>query len=79
VTRRLQVLFLVALLGVLVVVGVVVADLGGPVAAAVYGVVAVGLLVAGAARARAAVTARPRPVQHCTCCDGDHTAPVQVV
>ena len=78
-TGRLQLLFLVALLGVLVVVGVVVAELGGPVAAAVFAVVALGLLVAGAARARAAVAARPRPVQHCTCCDGDHTAPVQVV
>ena len=78
-TRRLQVLFLVALLGVLAVVGLVVAAIGGTLAAGVYAVVALVLLGLGAARARAALAPRTRPVQHCTCCDGDHTAPVQVV
>ena len=78
-TRRLQVLFLAALLGVLVVVGVVVAELGGPLAVAVYAVAVLALLAYGAARARAALAPRTRPVQHCTCCDGDHTAPVKVV
>jgi hypothetical protein len=79
VTRRLQVLFLLALVGVLAALGLVVAELGGPVAVAVYAAVVLGLLVAGAARARAALAPARRPVQHCTCCDGDHTAPVQVV
>ncbi len=78
-SRRVQLLFLAALVGVLVCVGLGVLALAGSVPALAYAVVALGLLVAGAARARAAVAARSRPVQHCTCCDGDHTAPVQVV
>jgi hypothetical protein len=77
-TRRLQVLFLLALLGVLVAVGLVVADAGGPAAAAAYAALVLALLVVGAVRARRAAEPR-RPVQHCACCDGDHTAPVQVV
>jgi len=78
VTRRLQVLFLLSLAGVLLAVGVVVGELAGPLAAAVYGAAVLALLVVGAVRARRAVAAR-RPVQHCSCCDGDHAAPVQVV
>jgi hypothetical protein len=79
VNRRLAALFLLALLGVLVAGGVVVADLGGPVAAGVYAGVVLALLVVGALRARRAAVPARRPVQHCTCCDGDHSAPVQVV
>jgi hypothetical protein len=78
VTRRLQVLFLLSLLGVLVAVGVVVGELAGPLAVATYAVAVLALLLVGAARARRTTAAR-RPAQHCSCCDGDHTAPVQVV
>lgn len=75
-TRRLQVLFLLALLGVLVAVGVVVHALGGVVAVAGYAVAALALLAVGAGRARARAEPRGR---RCTCCDGDHTAPVRVL
>jgi hypothetical protein len=78
VTRRLQVLFLLSLLGVLLAVGVVVGEVAGPVGAAGYALAAGGLVVLGAARARRASASR-RLVRHCTCCDGDHAAPVQVV
>jgi hypothetical protein len=74
---RLAVLFLVALLGVLAAVGLVVADLAGPVALAAYVVAVAALLVAGAVRSRRA-SVRPAP-KRCTCCDGDHAAPVRVV
>ena len=78
-SRLVQVLFLVSLLGVLVCVGLVVADLAGTWAAVAYGVVALVLLVAGSARARAAqAAARPAAAQACSCCDGDHTKPVTV-
>ena len=77
--RRLAVLFLVALLGVVVAVGLVVADLGGVPAALGYAAVVVLLLGLGAAYGRRATVRRTRPVQHCSCCDGDHTAPVRVV
>jgi hypothetical protein len=56
-TRRVQVLFLLALVGVLVCLGLVVGGLAGPWAAAAYAVVALGLLVVGSARARAAQAA----------------------
>ena len=79
-TRRLQVLFLAALLGVLVVVGVVVADLAGPWATAAYAVVVGVLLSLGAARARGA-QARERAAagRTCTCCTTSQHDPVKVV
>ena len=78
--RRTQLLFLTALLGVLAIVGIVVADLLGTVAAVVYAVVAVGLVLVGAARARAAEAARRRAAgRTCTCCTTSHFDPVTVV
>ena len=78
-TRRLQVLFLAALAGLLLVVGVVVGELVGPAAVAVYAALVLAGLAVAARRAKAAAAPARRPVQHCTCCDGDHTAPVQVI
>jgi hypothetical protein len=78
-SRRLAALFLLALAGVVVAVGLVVADLGGvPALLGYLGVVLV-LAGLGVARGRRAAAPARRPVQHCSCCDGDHTAPVRVV
>jgi hypothetical protein len=80
VPKRLAVLFLLAILGVLVAVALVVGAVFGPVAAAVYGVlVVVGLLAATAAakrRVRAVARAEGRT---CTCCTGSVHDPVQVI
>jgi len=79
-SKRLAALFGVALLGVLVAGGLLVAALGGLPAVLGYVAVAAVLLGLGVARARRlAPPPTPARVQHCTCCDGDHTAPVQVV
>jgi hypothetical protein len=37
------------------------------------------LLAVGALRLRRLSAGAAPPVQHCTCCDGDHAAPVRVV
>jgi hypothetical protein len=78
--QRLQVLFLVALLGVLLAVGLVVDELAGRWAAVGYAVVAVLLVSVAAARARAA-QARARVVagRTCTCCTTTQHDPVQVI
>ena len=76
-SRRLQVLFLLALVGVLAAAGLVVADLAGPVAATGYAVVTAGLLLAVAARARAAADARPAG-STCSCCTSTVHDPVEV-
>jgi hypothetical protein len=69
VTRRLQLLFLAALLGVLVALGLLAAALGGAVAVGAYAVVALGVVLVGAARARRAVSAARREAgRTCTCC-----------
>ncbi|MCY7366489.1 MAG: hypothetical protein LH469_14440 [Frankiaceae bacterium] len=79
-TRRPQVLFLAALLGVLVVVGLVVAALAGPWAAAAYAVVVLALLSLGAGRARAAqARARAAAGRTCTCCTTSQHDPVKVI
>ena len=79
-SRRVQVLFLAALLGVLLVVGHVVADVAGPWAAAAYAVVVLVLLSLGAGRARAA-QARERAAagRSCTCCTTSQHDPVKVI
>ena len=78
--RRLQVLFLAALLGVLVVLGIVVGALAGRWAVLVYTVVAAGLLVVGAARARAAQErARTAAGRTCTCCTTSQHDSVKVI
>ena len=77
-SRRLAGLFLVALLGVIAVVGIVAHAVGGVAGLIGWLALATAALTAGAARLRHAV-AGPAPAQHCTCCDGDHTAPVRIV
>ena len=79
VPRHLAVLFLLALAGVLVAVGIVVGELTGAVGAVVFAALALGAVGYGAVRARRAALARQQPSRHCTCCDGDHSAPVRVV
>ena len=76
-TRRLQVLFLLALLGVLLAAGLVLADLAGPLAAVAYAVVVLGGLLYAASRARAAAAAPP-PGRTCTCCTSTVHDPVEV-
>jgi hypothetical protein len=75
VTRRLQVLFLLALLGVLVLLGLVVLALLGPVAAAVYAVAALAVLGRAAWRARADAAPVGRT---CSCCTSTVHDPVEV-
>ena len=79
-SRRLQLLFLVALVGVLVCVGLGVLALAGPIAAAVFAVAALGLLSVGAARSRAAQqTARREAGYSCSCCTTSQHDPVKVI
>lgn len=64
--RRLQALFLLSLLGVLVVLGLLVTAALGAVAGLAYAAVVLTLLCAGAWRARA--VAAPPSGRTCTCC-----------
>ncbi len=75
--RRLQVQFLIAFAGVLVVLGLVVGELAGPVGLGVYAVAVTGLVAAGARRAR--LRALPPPGRTCTCCTSTVHDPVRVV
>ena len=78
--KRLQVLFLGALVGVLGCVGLGVLAVAGAVVALVYVVVVAGLLVLGATRARAAQErARRLAGRSCTCCTTSQHDPVRVV
>ena len=76
--RGLAALFLVALLGVLVVGALVALEVGGVLALAGYVAVVVVLLALAVLRLRR-LAPPPAPKQHCSCCDGDHLAPVRVV
>jgi hypothetical protein len=77
---RLQLLFLVALLGVLTCVGLGLLAVAGPVTAAAYSVVALVLLALGAARARAAQDAARRAAgRTCSCCTSSQHDPVKVI
>ena len=79
-TRRVQVLFLAALLGVLAIVGLAVGALAGVWAAVAYAVVVLVLLFVGAARARAAQDrARSAAGRTCTCCTTSQHDPVKVI
>ena len=77
--RHLAALFLLALAGVLVAAGIVVGELAGPVGAVVYGAAALAAVGYAAARARRAAAVRQQQSRRCSCCDGDHSAPVRVV
>ena len=79
-TRRLQLLFLVAVVGVLACVGLLLGAVAGPVAAVGYAVVVLVLLAVGARRARAAQErARRAAGRSCTCCTTSQHDPVEVV
>ena len=78
--RRLLALLCVALVGVLLVVGLVVTSLFGVVGAVVYAVAAAALLVVGAARGRTLLAPPARADgRTCTCCTASHFDPVQVI
>ena len=79
-SRRLLGLLCAAVLGVLLAVGLVVAALAGPLGAAVYAVLAVLLVLAGAVRGRRLLAPPPLPPgRTCTCCTSSHFDPVEVV
>ena len=79
-SRRLLALLCVAVLGVLLAIGLVVAALTGPVGAVVYGLAAVALVVAGAVRGRRLLAPPPLPPgRTCSCCTTTHFDPVEVV
>ena len=73
-TRRLQLLFVLALLGVLTAVGVGLTALAGPWAVVAYAVLVLALLALGARRARE--QAPPAPT--CSCCTSTVHDPVTV-
>jgi drug/metabolite transporter (DMT)-like permease len=80
--RRLLALLCAAFLGVLVVVGLAVTALLGPVGAVVYALVAVALVAVGAVRGRRllAPPQSPRPAgRTCDCCTTTHFDPVEVI
>ena len=86
-SRRLLALLCAAVLGVLVVLGLALTALLGPVAGGAYAVVALALVVVGALRGRRVlaprassgpVTARPAG-RSCDCCTTTHFDPVEVV
>ena len=80
VPRQLAALFLLAVTGVLVAIGLVVGAVLGTVAAVVYAVAVLTLLLVGAQlvkrRARVAAIQAGRT---CTCCTGSVHDPVQVI
>ena len=79
-SRRVQVLFLIALLGVLTCVGLGIFMVAGTLVALLYTVVAVALVLMGAARARAAAEAARRAAgRTCSCCTTSQHDPVKVI
>ncbi len=78
--RRLQRQFLLALGGVLVVLGIVAAELGGPVALGAYLLVVAALVALGVRRARAVAARRTdRPEgRTCSCCTSTVYDPVEI-
>lgn len=79
--RRLALLFLLALAGVVLALSLVAWSLAGAIGVAAWLLLAAALLAIGLTRARRLAAARRRPpsTNRCGCCDGDHTAPVRVV
>jgi VIT1/CCC1 family predicted Fe2+/Mn2+ transporter len=77
---RVQVLFLAALLGVLVVLGIALGAVAGPWTLAGYAVVVLVLLVVGAGRAKAAQERSRRAAgRTCSCCTTSQHDPVKVI
>ena len=78
-SKRLAALFLLALIGVLLLIGVAFAEFVGPMAVAVYAAVVVALVVAGAVVVRRR-TPPPAPDHSaCSCCAGRSGVGVEVV
>lgn len=75
-TRRLQMLFLAAMVGVLIALGLLAVELGGMTALAAYSLVAVALFAGGAARARR--TTRHAAAHSCDCCSRNGSGEVTV-
>ena len=79
-SRRVQVLFLLALLGVLTCIGLALLAYVGGLAAGVYAGMTLVLLAVAARRARAAQEAARRDAgRTCTCCTTSQHDPVKVV
>lgn len=79
-SRFLRLLLCAALLGVLLVIGLVVAGTLGAVAASVYAVLALVLVVVAVARGRKALAPTPLPPgRSCTCCTTSQHDPVKIV
>jgi hypothetical protein len=78
-SRGLAALFLAALLGVVVVLAIAAHAVAGVPGLVALLVVVAAVLVGGGLRLRRLSAGAAAPVQHCTCCDGDHAAPVRVV
>ncbi len=80
VPRRVAVVFLVALFGVLAVLGALAWRVGGPVALVVYALAVVVLLGVLTVRARRLVESQREQAGHtCSCCTSSQHDPVQVV
>ena len=78
--RRLLALLCVAVLGVLLVLGLAVTALLGPVGGVVYAVVAVALVAGGAVRGRRLLAPPARPAgRTCDCCTTTHFDQVEVI
>ena len=79
-SRRLLALMCAAVLGVLLVVGLVVWEVAGPWGAGVYAVLAMALVVAGAARGRRLLEPPLRTDgRTCSCCTTSQLDPVTVI
>ena len=79
-SRRLLALLCAAVLGVLVVLGLAVTALLGPVAAVVYALAALVLVGVGAVRGRRLLAPPPRPAgRTCDCCTTTHFDQVEVI
>ncbi len=79
-STRLRVLMSLALLGVLLLVGLVVGALAGPVGVVVFVVLAGVLVTVGIRRGRAVLAPTPLPPgRTCTCCTTSQHDPVEVI
>ena len=79
-SRRLLALLCAAVLGVLVVLGLAVTALLGPVGGAAYAVLALVLVAAGVVRGRRVLAPPARPAgRTCDCCATTHFDPVEIV
>ena len=78
-SRGLRLLLCGALLGVLVLLGLVVAAAAGVVGVVTYALLAAALVVVAVVRGRAAYAPTPLPPRTCTCCTTTHFDPVEII